>query len=285
MLPDTVTYRRYFGNVSDALAVGTGPIRSDRGGMFLCLRGEVEVTLDDSVYTLREHDLCIYFPSSVLEVRRRSDDLDGLLLSIDINAAQPVLVKVSDIDRLLDIRQHPVTHLSDTHVAHIRQYIALYLHHQSLAQQLAETNRRSHWQLNNLQCEEIRNCLLLQIIIAYMRDDTVASNGLNRQEEIVRRFFTALRQHGREEHEVGYYAAQQCLSMRHFSTVVRERTGRTPRQWIVSALLTDARQLLTEADRTVKEVSDLLHFPNQSYFGKWFRTNAGMSPMEFKQQK
>ena len=33
---------------------------------------------------------------------------------------------------------------------------------------------------------------------------------------------------------------------------------------------------------TIKEISDALTFPNQSYFGKWFKNLTTLSPLDFR---
>jgi len=36
---------------------------------------------------------------------------------------------------------------------------------------------------------------------------------------------------------------------------------------------------------TVKEVAAALNFPNQSFFGRYFRQYAGMSPLQYRNNK
>lgn len=279
---ETVNYHHFHGNLRDKLAAGQDPLRLDRAGVFVCMSGEAEVSLDDQTYTISERMLCVYFPYSKLQVKYRSDDLDGIVLSVDMDSIQPALTKISDIDSLLNIRQHPVVQCSPQVFEQIVTYMQLYLHHQELAKQHAELDSRRLWQLNNMQTENIKNCLMLEVVIAFSTPESRVKNAVNRKDEVVVNFFRSLKVNYRTEHEVGYYAAKQFLSMRYFSYVVRERTGHTPSHWISESLLADAKQMLTETDRTVKEIADELHFPNQSYFGKWFKAKTGKGPMQFK---
>jgi AraC-like DNA-binding protein len=84
---------------------------------------------------------------------------------------------------------------------------------------------------------------------------------------------------------VGYYAEQQFLTNRYFSAIVKEKSGRSPSQWIATALLVDAQNLLRTTNLTIKEISDLLNFPNQSYFGKWFKHLTTIGPMDYRRGK
>lgn len=282
MAEEPVVYERLKGNMPDVLAVGAEPLRVERAGVFLCLSGAAEIALDGVRHRIETGSLCLYFPYSVLEVRRRSDDLDGMMMAVDLDSVSPLISRVTEFDGLLALRQRPVVRLTAEMHRVIHGYMMLYLHHQRLAERYGAEGHRRLWQLNELQMERAKECLVLQVVIAFTKEDAQTKNSVNRKDEIVHQFFRSLREHYRQEHEVGFYADKQCLSMRYFSFVVRERTSQTPSFWIANALLTDAKQLIVETDKAVKEVSEWLHFPSQSYFGKWFKAHTGMGPVEYK---
>ena len=284
-MPKFVKYRHLSGNMQDLLAAGSTPLRTSSAGLFICYGGKAHIRLDGTDFQLTEKSIVIYYPYSQLEVIERSDDLDGLMMSVDMESVQPILNKIVDVDALLNIRQHPFRQLDDEDYDVIMEYSSLVLHHQSLSRQFAEADRRRQWQLNNMQLESVKSALVLQLVLVYSNEDSNLKSAVDRRDVITRNFFVQLREDFRKEHEVRYYAAKQCLSMRYFSYVVRETTGKTPSQWIASILLTDAKQLLLETGKTIKEVSDMLNFPNQSYFGKWFKVHTGMGPMEFKRSE
>ena len=100
--------------------------------------------------------------------------------------------------------------------------------------------------------------------------------------EVLQKFVTLLYRKYRTEHEVGYYANQQFLTSRYFSAIVKESSGKSPSQWITTALLVDAQNLLKSSNMTIKEISDLLCFPNQSYFGKWFKNLTTLGPLDYR---
>lgn len=281
-MQESVVYEHLQGNVRDILAADMQPLRVERTGCFLCLNGSADIVLDQMSYRLESGSLCIYFPYTVLEVKRRSDDLDGLVMAVDLESVSPLLSRITNLDGLLEVRHHPVVNLKPQMMRVIHGYMTLYRHHQDLAQTYATSGQRRLWQLNNLQLERAKECLMLQIIIAFTGEDALTKNSLSRKDEIVSQFLQTLRIHYRQEHEVGFYADKQCLSMRYFSYVVRTRTSQTPSQWIAGILLTDAKQMLVETGKSVKEIAELLNFPTQSYFGKWFKAHTGMGPVEYK---
>jgi AraC-like DNA-binding protein len=45
-----------------------------------------------------------------------------------------------------------------------------------------------------------------------------------------------------------------------------------------------AKELLREQRYSVREVSEILNFPSQSFFGRYFKRNMGISPKVFMEQ-
>lgn len=273
------------GNEDDVLRADNHIRKLSQGGMFICKKGEARIVLDDKSFVLKENMMVIYFPYSTLEVIYRSEDVDGIVMAIELDGVQPLLSKITDIDSVLHIRQNPVTSLTEESKFRIEGYIKLYERHLELSKYYAQNNFRRLWQLNNMQLDNVKTNLILQIILAYTPSDASLKNGVNRRDEIVRKFLSDLQRYYVEQHEVGFYSNLQYISMRYFSFVVKNRTGKTPSQWISSALLNDAKHMLTSTNFTIKEIAEQLKFPNQSYFGKWFKNNEGMGPSEYKKNE
>lgn len=277
-----INYQHIQGNVNDILPAGSPPLRATGTGMFLCLKGTAHIRIDERDYTISPHSLTIYFPYSVLNIISRSDDLDGFMLAVEIEAVQPLVFKIADIDSVLTISQDPQRMLDKEQFQTLMNYISLVLHHQALARRCLEEGNNRLWQLNNMQLENIKNTLILQVLIAFCNSQEKARPGISRHEAILHKFISLLKDNYQTQHEVSFYADKLCLSMRYFSSVVRDSSGKTPSQWIANALLNEAKRLLLETDHTIKEVSDELHFPNQSYFGKWFKAKTGHGPLDYK---
>ena len=285
MSEDHTVYKILRGNEEDLFAVSAPPKRTSQTGFFLCTEGNCQVSLDDVCYTLKKNDIFIYFPFSTLKILYRSDDLYGIVMALDIETIQPMLTKIVDVDFILFIHQSPVAVLTEENTDKINSYISLYQKHLQLSKLYADNDRRRFWQLNNLQLNNIKNNLILQILMAYTTDESNVKNIANRKDEIVRSFLHSLAIHYLNEHEVNFYASQQYITMRYFSSVVKEKTGLTPSQWITNYLMKEAKEMLTNSTLTVKEIAEHISFPNQSYFGKWFKSHMGIGPTEYKRME
>ena len=103
-----------------------------------------------------------------------------------------------------------------------------------------------------------------------------------RQDEIVSRFLQCVQENYREYRDLGFYAKQLGLSLKYMSRVVFEQTGRHPSKWIKDYVILDAKAMLRSGQYTVQQVADALHFPNQSFFGKYFKETVGVSPKKWR---
>ena len=280
---DNVIYLKVKGNGNDSelLKPDNRIKKLSQGGIFICNQGEGKIALNDQTFLLNKNSMIVYFPFSSLKIMYRSEDLDGIVMAIDLDGVQPLLNKITDIDSVLHIRQNPFANLSEQDILRIYDYIHLYEKHLELSQIYAVDNKRRYWQLNNIQLENIKTNLILQIFLVYLPKDSTPKNTINRKDEIVMKFLSD-QKHYVKQHEVGFYSNLQCISMRYFTSVVKEKSGKTPSEWITAALINDAKQFLANSNLTVKEIAETLNFPNQSYFGKWFKNNLKMGPLEYK---
>lgn len=104
----------------------------------------------------------------------------------------------------------------------------------------------------------------------------------SRQDEIVARFLQCVQKNYREFRDLGFYAEQLGLSLKYMSRVVFEQTGRHPSKWIKDYVILDAKAMLRSGQYSVQQVADALHFPNQSFFGKYFKEAVGVSPKKWR---
>ena len=87
--------------------------------------------------------------------------------------------------------------------------------------------------------------------------------------------------HYTERRTVAEYAAEASLSVRHFSTLIHQYTGRTPMQWIHFFTIGQAKHLL-QSNLQIKEIAYRLGFPEQFTFRKYFKTHTGISPSQYR---
>lgn len=105
------------------------------------------------------------------------------------------------------------------------------------------------------------------------------------QEEIVKQFFNLINYHCKEQHEVSFYAKQLCISPEYLSRIMKMTTGKPANKVIANALVMEAKIMLRNPEVTIQQIADHLNFSDQSSFGKFFKRNLGMSPLEYRNRK
>lgn len=110
------------------------------------------------------------------------------------------------------------------------------------------------------------------------------NNSHNRAEEYFKQFTHLLGEHFREERSVGFYARQLCITPKYLNTLIKRISGQSVSEWIDNYVILEARTLLKYSTMSIQEIAYYLNFPNQSFFGSYFKRNTGMSPSQYKAQ-
>ena len=105
----------------------------------------------------------------------------------------------------------------------------------------------------------------------------------SRKKLIFDRFLEELRQHYATQRSVQFYADRLCLTPKYLSQVVHAVSGRHAGDWIRDYVILEAKALLKSGQYTIQQVSDMLNFANQSFFGVYFKKAVGCSPTVYKE--
>ena len=286
MKEDRVSIYELVGGEIDILNAERSVVKLTKTGFFLCKEGEVTLTIDETEYHVQKNSILVYFSYSSLHILSHTPNLRGTLIGANLEIIQPMLYNITNFNALFVIKQAPLQHITEEQDKALSQYIAL-LKEITRKEKLCTEDEpcrpinKTVVEIARKQAELLSYSLMLEVLQCYAR---IATDNVpfSRKDEVLQKFVTMLYRKYRAEHEVTYYAEQQFLTTRYFSTIVKERSGKSPSQWIATALLVDARNQLKNTNMTIKEISDLLCFPNQSYFGKWFKNLTNVSPLDFR---
>ena len=124
-----------------------------------------------------------------------------------------------------------------------------------------------------------------EVLRAYFANRPLNPLPQEKKDVVFSNFMLNLFRYYRAQREVAFYADLQHLSPRYFSTIIKERSKKTPLQWIVEMVITEAKLLLEDSNLSIKEIAMQLNFPNQSFFGKYFKQYMNVSPKEYRDKK
>lgn len=288
MFEDSINILRLRGEETNILEAEDAVVKIPRTGIFICTGGWVNIQIDGTSYHVVKDSMVVYFAYSTFHITNHSIPLTGILIGADLETIQPLLYNISDFNAIFTIKQNPLTVLQIERMNRLLNIIALMeditLRSNKIEKKTPDDSLIPLKGILEQQRKHIGQTLMLEIISCFTKAG-ISYKLDNRRDDVLKAFMSLLYKHFKEEHEVSFYADKLNLTCRYFSSVIKDRSGQTPSTWIATALLVEAKQQIASTTKSIGVISDELNFPNQSYFGKWFKTHTGISPLEFKHGK
>lgn len=102
--------------------------------------------------------------------------------------------------------------------------------------------------------------------------------------ECLNKYFVNGEAGGKGLPSVNYIASRLNLSPKYLSDLLKHETGKTALELIHLFVISEAKNMIVEGERSISEIAYQLGFENPPYFSRLFRKEVGMSPKEFKNQ-
>lgn len=99
---------------------------------------------------------------------------------------------------------------------------------------------------------------------------------------IIRKFNLLVEGNFKSEHSVSFYAGQLCKSPKTLSNLFAMYNHKTPSQVIQERIVIEAKRLLSYTEKSVKQITFELGFEDVSHFSNFFKKQALVSPLEFR---
>ena len=126
--------------------------------------------------------------------------------------------------------------------------------------------------------------LLHETAPIYSAQHTAPTATQSRSQLIAADFKKLVNTHYATERSLAFYADKLCITPKHLAETVKEATGKRAVAWLAEAVLLEAHVLLQNPALSIGQIADKLHFADQSTFGRFFRTNTGVSPAGYRQR-
>lgn len=243
----------------------------------ICLfkEGNGQLVVNGTEVALGPDDLLLCPQNSVVEFRDCSSEFHKYTLALDprfIRGNAYLGARLENMLTLMRIHHVYKLHLKPEESRHVETALTY----------LQGVVRESHPAKEPL-LQSLCHCLMLEIAPAFNRRKEF-EQGLTRQAVIIRDFYNLAQVHFRQEHFLGFYASQLCISEQYLSLVVRETTGRTVADILSSLLIIEAEKLLIQTRRPIKFVADQLAFRDTTNFCTYFKGKTGLSPTEYRKK-
>lgn len=241
--------------------------------------GETSLTSNLQEFRLKKDSLFIFSPKHILQVQSNNRFKSHLIviapdflkrINIDTKRMMPLFLQFGSL---------PCMELTHAESQSLRSFISM------VEQELkgSETDFSSEI-IGGLIAATIYK--VGDILTHYLTEHPEVDSPIhNRAEEYFRQFTELLGEHYKHERSVGFYARQLCITPKYLTTLIKRISGKSVSEWIDNYVILEAKTLLKYSNMSVQEIAYYLNFPNQSFFGSYFKRNAGMSPSQYKAKK
>jgi AraC-like DNA-binding protein len=97
-----------------------------------------------------------------------------------------------------------------------------------------------------------------------------------------RKFFNAVEKEFKENRNTEYYVQLLGVNEKLLSKEVKAFTGKTPKVYIDSRIILEAKRLLSYSNLSAKEIGYELGFDEATNFNKYFRKHTSLTPVQFR---
>ena len=249
------------------------PHRHDFFEVLYIMKGSGFHVIDSNKYEIKPP--CVFFmsPGQAHKIEF-SNDIEGYIF---IFTADFYLANRSNQNSLIEFpffynlhQDNPPLQLESNHDTEFLE--------QLFQRSISELNEN---QTNNLDTlRSLLDLILTTCTSRYKTEETLESKGKGYM--LVKRFFHLVEENNHENLSLKEYANLLAVTPNHLTQTVKQFTGKTSSQIIKAKQILEIKRLLVHTNLSVSEIAHQLNFEDQSYFTKFFKREAGFSPLQYR---
>ena len=227
--------------------------------MALCRKGQATYNIDTREQSVMPGDLLFISERHIIDNYMASSDFECLCIMLSTQFYHGSM-------------NNPVVHLTPQEIQTYENYF------QTIRTKMGDENHHYRTEL----VQALLLAMFYDMSDVIYRIEQGSAKKQSRSDVIFARFIALLQENFRKERRVSWYAKQLDITAKYLSEVVKHASLRTPNEWIDSYVVLEIRVLLKNSPKSIKEITEELNFPNQSFLGKYFKEHVGVSPSEYR---
>lgn len=236
-------------------------------------KGACTQSVDKRTYLLERNAVFIISPGQVHEnAFEKSQDFSGGAVLFSPEFLLPLIQRENPVALtfLNNIYITPKLQFSTPEFARFRQTIRLMI------------SEKGH----EKPIPDIMQSLLSVLLLQMQRNvDTELENHFSGRHVLAyKNFINLLERNFRTRTDLDFYAEALGITSRHLGRLLKETSGKTIGGLILARKMLEAKHLLSLSELTVNQIAWDLGYPDDSYFNKVFKKEAGMTPRSFREE-
>lgn len=249
------------------------PFVVDGMAFLIVLKGSGKIKINHKEYTFEKNKIMTALPGFIVEIAEQSDDLliEHLFFSSDFFTDLNVFRNGKLPDR---VEENPCIKISAERVQTLLDF------HAFIVKQCKKENEYRKEIARNL-----LNAMLLEVSSIYADSNITELCTNTRYEELFNMFIKHLYRSVKTERTIGFYADKLFVSPKYLAQIVKRVSGKLASEWIADYTILLIKAMLKSSTMSVAQISEELNFPNPSFFGRYFKKQTGLTPIEYRNQK
>ena len=247
------------------------PRKLQRAAIVLCTSGSCRIKINLEEHEIKTPQLVTLMPGQIFELLSDMNDLEGYVISLSKRFIDMINLPGWQ-HQYMKMYNNPITDINEEMLNSLRIFYAILY-------------RAAQNDKNPFRLQIIENLISVFYYGGVSSFDAEAESNLKYKNHIVANFLELVQQHYREERLIQYYAGRLCITPKYLSKLVKDHTGRAATDWIEQHVILEARAMLQSTDLSIQQIATTLNFPNQSFFGKYFKRATGVSPKQYRTAK
>ncbi len=237
----------------------------------LCMEGTVEASVNLNRITVRANDFVTIMPGSILQIHNVTGELEIYFGGFSSKYVEQANLNRLTLSSLYSTLGRPLISLKTEGASLLKDYLIFLI---KLYEFFGEEGRK-------LMTPYLYNDIHAGILAMYQnRYSNVGT--MSKSEQLCKGFTQLVMQNYMLIRNIAWYAEKLEITHAYLCTAVKQVTGNTCVEIVSRMVIMDAKSQLKSTNRSVQEISDSLNFANMSFFCKYFKRYAGMSPLEYR---
>ncbi|NML41106.1 AraC family transcriptional regulator [Chitinophaga sp. G-6-1-13] len=250
--------------------------RSDFTSILLIQQGKMQGNLDRKVYHLEANDLLLIPPHTM----KKSVAVDKSCIVSGLNFTLDFLVEIGLPATKMELYDYFTSKYSPHWKLSPADAQLMLSHFRQVAARIEDMKEKQPFAREKLQHTFL--LFLYELAALSTRYTELINPAVSRKESLVIRFTNLVQAHFKNQRNVQQYAEQLFVTAKYLTETVKEFTGKSAGEIIDDYVVLEAKMLLDNPKLSVAEIAEILHFSDQSFFGKYFKRHTGHSPKAFR---
>lgn len=232
----------------------------------LCVSGAISFKINLSSHTVHEGEAIVILPGSIIQIESTFKDLKIAVISFGSQYYEDI------IDVTTQMRESPVVRFSNSD---FEECLEIYRY-------LKNRIEKSDADLSKSMAQGYLKVICSLIFDYWRRDIKSEDQKISQRTRLYRMYLAKVQEDYREHRSLQHYADSLCVTPKYLSMLVKKVSGRNASEFIDELVVFESKSLLMDQRYSIQQVSDMMNFPNPSFFAKFFKQRCGMSPSAYR---